>query len=265
MTALRAEMKARVRVVQRELHARHLYASTIDGILGSKTEKALDAITAIPLTWPKSRKITAFIQMMCNESSIEAGPMDGYWGPQTAFAFDSLQYLLQYNTLPPLWRDEKPSLNPNHWPVENELQQFYGERGENQSRIQLPYPHRLAWDKRKVVHSCLCHEKVHDSLERVLRSVLDHYGLEEIKQLRLDLWGGCLNVRKMRGGSRWSTHSWGVAMDYDPSNNSYKWGRDRAAFAAPVYDPWWQCWEAEGWQSLGRRKNYDWMHIQAVR
>ena len=84
-------------------------------------------------------------------------------------------------------------------------------------------------------------------------------------KLRLDRWGGCLNVRKMRGGSSWSMHAWGIAIDFDPDRNQLKWGRDRAVFARPDYDAWWRCWEDEGWTSLGRTKNYDWMHVQAAR
>ena len=83
--------------------------------------------------------------------------------------------------------------------------------------------------------------------------------------MRLDLWGGCLNVRKMRGGSRYSMHSWGIAIDYDPGKNRLKWGRDRAAFAKPEYDTWWRLWEEEGWVSLGRTRNFDWMHVQAAK
>ena len=77
--------------------------------------------------------------------------------------------------------------------------------------------------------------------------------------------GGCLNVRRMRGGTRWSTHSWGIAMDYDPEQNQWKWGRDRATLALPEYDAWWRLWEEEGWTSLGRTKNFDWMHVQAAK
>ncbi|MCF6341525.1 MAG: hypothetical protein L3J31_01800 [Bacteroidales bacterium] len=171
--------------------------------------------------------------------------------------------------MPLPWRDELPaaSANPHNWPLENDasLLQFYGEVGKNQIRLTLPYPHRLSWDKRKVVRSIYCHEKVKDSLQTVLSNVLSHYGMEEIKRLRLDIWGGCLNVRKKRGGSTWSTHSWGIAMDYDPENNALRQGRDRAWFAHPEYDKWWEFWEQQGWVSLGRARNYDWMHVQAAR
>jgi hypothetical protein len=58
-------------------------------------------------------------------------------------------------------------------------------------------------------------------------------------------------------------HAWGVAVDYDPEHNKFKWGWDRAAFARSEYDAWWKIWEDEGWTSLGRTRNFDWMHIQA--
>ncbi|MFH1874164.1 MAG: hypothetical protein ABH859_03140 [Pseudomonadota bacterium] len=152
------------------------------------------------------------------------------------------------------------------WPAQNqaELVRYYGEVGENQVKLALPYPHKLAWDLNTTINRFSCHEKVHDSIKRVLERTLDHYGLERIQDLGLDLWGGCLNVRKTRGGSQYSTHSWGIALDYDPSNNQLNWGRDRARLARPEYEMWWKFWEQEGWTSLGRAKNYDWMHVQAA-
>ena len=36
-------------------------------------------------------------------------------------------------------------------------------------------------------------------------------------------------------------------------------------FWGPEYDAWWRCWESEGWVSLGRLRNFDWMHIQAAK
>jgi hypothetical protein len=110
-----------------------------------------------------------------------------------------------------------------------------------------------------------CHTKVADSLEAVLANVHAHYGDAELKRLRLNLFGGCFNPRKKRGGSSWSTHAWAVAIDWDPSRNQLQWGRDRASLSRPEYTFWWRAWEAEGWVSLGRSRNYDWMHIQAAR
>jgi Putative peptidoglycan binding domain len=266
---------AAVKLIQSRLNAEGFTPGGIDGKLGSDTytavEKALlarnDMLPQDWREWSNTRKTIAYLQLLCSERQIAVGPVDGYWGQQTDYGFETLAYLLEHGELPQPWRDDRPALaNPNNWPEQDEAQlnAFYGATGANQVKLILPYPHRLAWDLRKSVQSFSCNAMVHDSAKRVLTRVFDHYGLERIKELRLDHWGGCLNVRKMRGGSNWSMHSWGIAIDYDPDHNKLEWGRDRAAFARPEYDTWWRYWEEEGWTSLGRSKNYDWMHVQAT-
>ncbi len=131
-------------------------------------------------------------------------------------------------------------------------------------RLALPYPMRLAWDTSTVVHSTLCYEKVHEAAARVLTRVLDHYG-DNIMLLGLDLFGGSLNVRKMRGGSAWSMNSWGIIFDFDPARNQLRWGKDKAAFYRPEYAKWFDLSEEEGAISLGRLRNYDWIHVQFAR
>jgi hypothetical protein len=267
---------AAIRILQQALSNEGCAPGSIDGQLGPATYRAvataLGKRTGILPTnwqsWPDGRKTVAYLQCLCREAAIDAGAIDGFWGPQTDYAYDTLAQLRKNGVMPSPWRDETPATaNPNHWPPQNEtaLNVFYGAVGTNQSSLILPYPLRVSWDLRETVHSFQCHAKVRDSAQRVLTRVFDHYGLEQIKNLRLDRWGGCLNVRKMRGGSSWSMHSWGVAIDFDPDRNQLKWGRDRAVFAQPAYDAWWRCWEEEGWVSLGRTKNYDWMHVQAAR
>jgi hypothetical protein len=267
---------AAIRLVQQGLIDEGYAPGGVDGKLGDKTCGAMTQAlrkrqTVMPADWPgwsNARKSVAYLQCLCQEKGIDVGVVDGYWGPQTNFAFDTLLQLLKNNQMPPLWRDETPlNVNPNHWPNQHEadLNDFYGAVGENQVKLVVPYPHRLAWDLNQSVNTFSCHAKVRDSAQRVLTRVLEHYGLERIKELRLDRWGGCLNVRKMRGGANWSMHSWGIALDYDPDCNQLKWGRDRAAFARPEYNDWWLFWEKEGWVSLGRTNNYDWMHVQAAK
>lgn len=260
--------KKHIKLIQNQLNKLGYQVGAEDGIVGRKTKAALNKVPELPVNWAFKKKAIGFIQLACSAEGIDAGTIDGYWGPQTDYAYGVLEQFVKTGTMPGEWRDTVPLIvNPNNWPLQDEasINNFYGEVGKNQVRLQLPYPHRLSWDKRKIVNSIFCNQKVHDSLSRILIKVLNHYGIDEIKRLRLDLWGGCLNVRKMRGGSKWSTHSWGIAMDYDPDNNRLKLGREKASFAKPEYDKWWQFWEEEGWTSLGRTKNYDWMHIQATK
>lgn len=261
-------LKEHIKLIQNQLNKLGFNAGAEDGIVGNKTKAALNKVSEIPHNWSFKKKAIGFIQIQCKVNGIDAGSIDGYWGPQTDFAFEVLKEFLETGVMPLPWRDITPlDINPNNWPKQDEvsMNNFFGDVGENQSRLQLPYAHRLSWDKRKIVNSFYCNTKVHDSLNKVLTNVLNQYGIEEIKRLRLDIWGGCLNVRKMRGGTKWSTHSWGVALDYDPENNRLKWGRDKASFANSEYDKWWEFWEEEGWTSLGRTKNYDWMHLQAAK
>jgi hypothetical protein len=68
----------------------------------------------------------------------------------------------------------------------------------------------------------------------------------------------------MRGGSQMSMHSWGIALDFDANRNQLRWSSAKAAFAQPEYDAWWAAWEREGWTSLGRTYDYDWMHVEAT-
>lgn len=153
------------------------------------------------------------------------------------------------------------------WPKQdyNSMVNFYGPVGENQTKLEVPYKLKLAWAPSTTLTKITCHEKVAKSLYSIFENTLKTYGEKEISKLRLDLFGGCLNVRKMRGGSSWSIHSWGAAVDFDPDNNQLKWTKDKASFAKKEYDNFWKIVEKEGWVSLGRERNYDWMHIQSAR
>lgn len=152
------------------------------------------------------------------------------------------------------------------WPKQDytSMVNFYGPVGENQTQLDIPYKLKLAWAPSTTLTKITCNERVAKSLYTILENTLKTYGDKEIVKLRLDLFGGCLNVRKMRGGSSWSQHAWGCAVDIDPDNNQLKWGKDRAWLARPVYNDFWKIVENEGWNSLGRSRGYDYMHFSAV-
>jgi hypothetical protein len=128
--------------------------------------------------------------------------------------------------------------------------------------IVLPYPMRLAWDTDTKVSKMSCHKLVKDKFLSVFNDILTHYGYEKIVELGIDLFGGCFNFRKMRGGNDWSRHSWGVAIDLDPARNLLKESKKTARFARPEYKPMIDIFYKHGFVSLGVEKNYDWMHFE---
>ena len=128
--------------------------------------------------------------------------------------------------------------------------------------LNLPYPMRLAWDKNVFVNKITCHKLVSDKLELIFKEILHYYGLEKIKELGIDVYGGCYNFRKMRGGNDYSRHSWGIAIDLDPERNLLKETSKTARFARKEYKPMIDIFYKYGFISLGREKNYDWMHFE---
>ena len=128
--------------------------------------------------------------------------------------------------------------------------------------INLPYPMRLAWDLDTKVTRMSCHKLVSDKFLAVFNDLLKHYGYEKIVELGIDLFGGCFNFRKMRGGSDWSRHSWGVAIDLDPARNLLKETAKTARFAQPEYKPMIDIFYKHGFISLGIEKGYDFMHFE---
>lgn len=151
------------------------------------------------------------------------------------------------------------------WPYQGGCPSFYGPVGTDQVQIDLPYAMALAWDKSTVLRKMTLHRKVAPSARRVLQTVADTYSASERASLGLNLFGGSLNVRRMRGGTSYSMHSWGIAIDFDPERNQLAWGSPVARLSHADALPFWRAWEAEGWLSLGRARNYDWMHVQAAR
>lgn len=128
--------------------------------------------------------------------------------------------------------------------------------------IKLPYPMRLAWDLKTKVTKISCHHKISDRLLSVFKDILATYGYEKIVELGIDIFGGCFNYRQMRGGTDFSKHSWAIAIDLDPERNQLKETSATARFAKPEYKPMIDIFYKYGFISLGREKNYDWMHFE---
>lgn len=126
--------------------------------------------------------------------------------------------------------------------------------------LELPYPMRLAWDLDTKVSKMRVHKLVKDNFKRVFDDLLAHYGYEKLVELGIDLFGGCFAYRKMRGGSSWSKHSWGIAIDLDPVRNQLHETSRTARFARPEYKPMIDIFYKHGFIGLGPERDFDWMH-----
>ena len=276
--------------IQTELKARGLYTGAVDGKFGRLTDTAIEALLLNKRVdhfdaWGNERQLVAAQQAIIADRGIEVGKIDGLSGPQTRHAIEvyDARKAAGWKPVPEVeeWRgatdEATPPVAPSHSlpalegaprvdsPKQSQVSSFYGPVGSNQVKLTLPFPMRLAWETSSVVRSFSCHAKVRESLEYVWVMTLKHYGLEEIKRLRLDLFGGCLNFRKMRGGSSWSMHSWCIAWFIDPDHNALKMKRAQATLDDPIYDPYWALVYATGAISLGRERDFDWMHSQYAR
>lgn len=159
----------------------------------------------------------------------------------------------------------KGSFSSLVFPRQKDVSKIYGKVGTGQTSIVPPWKMRLAWDEDVYIKRMTLHKKCADSALRAMNRVYDQYGDAGIKHLGLDFFGGSLNVRKMRGGSRYSMHSWGIAIDFDPTRNGLRTKAPKARLSRGDVIPFWEAWESEGWVSLGRERNFDWMHVQAAR
>ena len=212
----------------------------------------------------------ALFQLLCRDRDIDPGTIDGLYGPQTEAASDQLNILTTTGSLPRGFGDIVPiRANPHDFPIErtDALNAHYGKPCTVRLvKVPCPWQLRLDWNLGTKTRTISIHEQLADSLATVLERAYDTYGHSEIQHLGLDRYGGSYNCRKKRGSlSAWSTHAWGISIDWFPSQNKLKWNSDRASLAHEDLDPWWEIWEQEGWVSLGRSEDRDWMHVQAAK
>lgn len=259
-----------------------------DGIPGRKTMAAVDKLlTGAEIEdWVDARRLIAAEQMIYLRLKINTGTVDGLVGEQTRYARAVYAGRLKNDGKPDpkieAWRDKEKPLKPTVpefdkeaaeivsaaravWPRQRDVESFYGTPGSGWTLVKMPFPLRLAWDLTKSIPHASVHSKCESAFKRIWTRTLGHYGHKRIKELRLDYYGGAGNVRRMRGGTRWSMHAYGCAWDVDPDRNQLHWKRNKANLDEAVYKPFWDIVYSEGGLSLGRERDYDWMHFQFTR
>lgn len=113
------------------------------------------------------------------------------------------------------------------------LIKFYGDpRGSNgqvskkwwaENIVKWTPPYQLYYSdgNRTKLKTMFLHKKVVDVYTAAYTEVMNTFDPKEINALRLNISGGTYNYRVVRGGSRLSTHAFGIAIDMDPARNPY--------------------------------------------
>jgi hypothetical protein len=190
------------------------------------------------------------------------GAQDGWAGKRTRAALDAALDRAR-DAVPPA--TPAPASAAFASPLQARLTDVFGPAGHadcTAGRCELPFPFIIAWDPTQMVTRFSCHRMVAPALTSIFAAAATHYGRAQFEDLGLHRFGGCFNYRPMRGGLNLSTHAWGIAVDLDPERNQLRWDSGRARLAKPDAAAFWAIVEAHGAVSLGRKRNFDWMHFQ---
>ena len=150
------------------------------------------------------------------------------------------------------------------YPTQSEVRSgksIFGKAGDESNLVSIKPAYQLYFEGKKI-GSVRVHKLIAKHVEAVFREVADAYTADEIHTLGLDQYSGSFNFRSTRSGQSMSMHAWGIALDFSAETNSYSTKKPSASLSKPECDKWWEIWEAHGAVSLGRQKDYDWMHVQ---
>lgn len=220
-------------------------AGPVDGDMGARTVSALKA-------FQKANKLTA----------------DGIVGDKTERALENaVAPKEQVETRAKIEAPSKPT-GGTQWPMQRDVPQFFGPVGGTAATAgtcHLALPMRVAWNLDQRIEKFSCHSLIASHLTTIFAETVKAYGEDRWRALNLDIWSGCFAVRPMRGGTAYSMHSWGIAVDIDSEHNQLHWSKPKATLSKDDFIPFWKIVESTGAVSLGRTKDFDWMHFQFAR
>lgn len=264
-----------VKQLQQILASAHYYVGVIDGISGPKTRSAVaNAIESLNATLPVGQQFRpdhslAAIQYVLKEQGFYLGKIDGFYGNLTESAvteFETFQAngktILQLTPLAPA-----PSKFSLYSTTEAIL--AFGEPGrEIESRlisVRTPYALKLEWDLRTTVTSIRLHRLVASRVIAAMEAIAKAYSPADIERLRIDHFSGSYAHRRIRGGTSWSKHAFGIAVDFYAAANGLMTPWGKAAFSSPAYAPFVAAFEGQGMASLGKIMGRDAMHFEMAK
>lgn len=258
--------------IQKLLASAGAYNGGIDNTPGPKTMKAVGQVLAgAGSQWPKKRRLIGAAQKVLNDAGFEAGKVDGYAGHNTINAFQQWEYAQIHGKREVVSRTPRSdySAGRSGLPKQSQVQSFYGRPGAQiKSRLQtieLPFDLRIDYNLRQRTKKMTVHKKCAPSLLAAMLEVHSHYGTARMRGLGIDRYAGGYNHRKMRGGTAYSMHAYGCAVDFYAQPNSLRVRCPQALFCTPNYTAFLDIMERHGWLPAVRLWGADAMHFQQAR
>lgn len=167
---------------------------------------------------------------------------DGFWGPKSIAACQR-----HLRRLRPAWANW-PS------PSDSAMIAYYGQPGDESDLVNLRVDTLGVYYEGKKVNTIRCHKKCASFLYDALEEINDGPAAWVLRE-----YAGCFNFRNMRGGSRYSKHAWGAAIDLVPATNGLNthWPT-RANMPIDAME----AFARQGWLSAGAMWSRDAMHFQ---
>jgi hypothetical protein len=81
-------------------------------------------------------------------------------------------------------------------------------------KLVLPFALRLSWDTGRTVGQMTSHKR----MAEIFAGVFERIAAEGLQE-KVHTFGGCFSFRPQRGGTKLSTHAWGIAVDLNPGTN----------------------------------------------
>lgn len=181
---------------------------------------------------------------------------DGFWGPKSIAACQ--RHL------------RKMMPQPHPWPRSSvsAITRFYGRHGDRGGytpplkKIQVPYDMRLYSASGGRVRNIAVHAKIADAVLWAFEDLLVIFPTARDRRAAgIDVFDGCYNPRRMRGGTSWSMHAWAIALDFNAAKNGNQtaWPA-RATMPLEVME----VFARHGFMAAGAFWGRDAMHFQAT-
>ena len=173
---------------------------------------------------------------------------DSFWGPKSIAACQAhLRSLM-------------PSPNPWPKPDQARLRAYYGAPGDESNLVTIEFSYPMFYEG-KLCRTTRVHKRCADSLLRVLTAIGRGFGSNQDIMDEADDYGGLFNFRLKQGGTSYSLHAYGAAIDLDADDNGFY---DHWPMKADMDIEIMECFAREGWKSAGAFWGYDAMHHEAT-